>query len=217
VLGASSPEGLTLGWVGGDTVLIAVAYFAAVAWVRRAELRSALDGSGPGPTGWGERVHPREGLGRPIRRFLVATLAILVAGPIIAISGAGIADTTGLSELLVGVLLVAMATSLPELAASLGAVRIGAFDLAVGNLFGSNAFNILILFFADLAYLEGPILTGSAPAQVVAGVGAIGLMAIALAVIVHGEETRIHRLEPDAVVVLVAYLGVLAAVAAASS
>jgi hypothetical protein len=50
---------------------------------------------------------------------------------------------------------------------------------------------------------------------VVAGVGAMLLVSIALAAVVHGEETRIKRLEPDAVVLLLAYVGALVAVAAA--
>jgi hypothetical protein len=54
------------------------------------------------------------------------------------------------------------------------------------------------------------------PEVITAGVGAILLMAIALAAVVHGEETRIKRLEPDAVVLLLAYIGALVAVGAAS-
>ena len=214
VLGAASPEGLTVGWVGGDTLLIAVAYFAAVGWVRRSELLDRHRPSQPQRSAEPKFEERRGDIRRAVRRFLTASAAILIAGPIVAISGAGIADTSGLSDLLVGVLLVALASSLPELVTSLGAVRIGAFDIAVGNLFGSNAFNMLVLFVADVAFVEGPILTGSPPAQVVAGVGAIGLMAIALAVIVHGRETRVARLEPDAIVLLLAYVGVLAAVSA---
>jgi cation:H+ antiporter len=79
-----------------------------------------------------------------------------------------------MDETFVGVLFVAVATFLPELVGSLGAVRIGAYDLAVGNLFGSNAFNMILLFFADAAYTRGPILSGASVGQVVAGVGAIG-------------------------------------------
>lgn len=95
-------------------------------------------------------------------------------------------------------------------------VRIGAYDLAVGILFGSNAFLMTILFAADVAYRPGPIL-GSVAAQVVAGVGAILLMAIALAAVVHGTRTRIRRLEPDAVLVLVVYVLLLGAVWRAST
>lgn len=88
----------------------------------------------------------------------------------------------------------------------------GAYDLAVGNLFGSNAFNMTILLVADLAYTDGPVLGAVAPAQVVAGVGAILLMAIALAAVVHGTRTRIRRLEPDAIVLLATYVVLLGAV-----
>jgi hypothetical protein len=55
------------------------------------------------------------------------------------------------------------------------------------------------------------------PAQAVAAVGSIILMALALAAIVHGEETRAHRVEPDGIMLLVAYCGCLVAVWAAQS
>ena len=80
------------------------------------------------------------GLRRAAIGFAVATLAIVVAAPILAVSAKKIAETTGIGTTFVGTSLVAVATSLPELVASLAAMRLGAFDLAVGNLFGSNAF-----------------------------------------------------------------------------
>ncbi len=91
-------------------------------------------------------------------------------------------------------------------------MRIGAHDLAVGNLFGSNAFNMATLLFADVAYTDGPLLPAVDASQAVAGVSAILLMALALSAIVHGAETRVRRLEPDAVLVLIAYAGALFAV-----
>lgn len=210
VMGVVTPRGLTFGWVGFDTVLIVTGWVAAVAWMRRS--RGTRVAEFPTPTEWGEAEAPRGGLRPAVIRFSVATAAVLIAGPVVAIAGDGIADASGLDETFVGVLFVAVATSLPELVASLGAVRIGAYDLAVGNLFGSNAFNMIVLLFADVAYVRGPILTGADVGQVVAGVGAIGLMAVALAAIVHGEETRISRLEPDALVLLLFYGGALYAV-----
>lgn len=210
VLGVLTPRGPVLGWVGLDTVLILGAWIAAVAWMRRSHGRRLAEF--PTPTEWGESEAPRGGLRSAVLRFSLATLAIFLAGPVVALAGQGIAETSGLDATFVGVVLVAVATSLPELVGSLGAVRIGAYDLAVGNLFGSNAFNMIILLFADLAYTRGPILTGASVGQVVAGVGAIGLMAVALAAIIHGEETRISRLEPDALVLLLFYAGALYAV-----
>ena len=51
---------------------------------------------------------------------------------------------------------MAITTSLPELVASIAAVRLGAFDLAIGNTFGSNAFN-MVLFVPLDAFHEGPL------------------------------------------------------------
>lgn len=209
-MGAVTPEGVSLGWVGLDTVLILVGWLATMAWLRRT--RGAGLAEFPTPTEWGEAEAPREGVRPAVVRFVLAAGAVLVAGPVVAISGEGIAEVSGVDETFVGVLLVAIATSLPELVGSLGAARIGAYDLAVGNLFGSNAFNMIVLLFADLAYTPGPILTGAGAGQVVAGVGAIGLMAVAMAAIVHGERTRISRLEPDALALLALYGGALYAV-----
>jgi len=216
VLAILVPSGLTIGWVGIETVLIVVAYIAAAAWMRRSRGEGGRTAASTGeiiaPTGWGREAEAAHSLRYEVARFAAAALVILVAAPVLALSGKGIADETGVGQTFVGALFLAVATSLPEFVASLAAVRIGAYDLAVGNLFGSNAFNMTILLATDLAYGPGPILAAIAPAQVVAGVGAILLMAIALAAVVHGTRTRIRRLEPDAVLVLVAYVLLIGAV-----
>jgi len=223
VIGAATPVGLTLGWVGVDTVVIVAAYVAAVAWVRRHRASRAPEGPASVseetfvPTGWGLRGEEGVGLRRALVRFAVAAVAVLGAAPLVAISAQGIARETGIGQTFVGTTMVAVATSLPELVASLAAVRIGAFDLAVGNLFGSNALNMAMLFIVDVAYIEGPLLSAvSSPAVLVAGVGALLLMALAIALVVTGTETRIKRLEPDAVLVLAAYAGCLTALWAVS-
>ncbi len=221
VLAILVPSGISIGWVGLDTIFIVAAYVAAAAWISRSqgEGKRTRESSGVilAPTGWSGPEEARHSLRYEVARFGVAAVVILVAAPFLALSGKGIADETGVGPTFVGALLLAMATSLPELVASLAAVRIGAFDLAVGNLFGSNAFNMTILFAADLAYLPGPILAAVDPAQVVAGVGGILLMAIALAAVVHGTRTRLRRLEPDALALLVTYVLVLGAVWMAST
>ncbi len=221
VLAILSPSGVAIGWVGIETILIVVAYVAAATWMHRSRgegVRTARPtGEIVAPTGWGRDAEARHSLRYEVGRFAVAALIILIAAPLLAVSGKGIADQTGVGQTFVGALLLAVATSLPELVASIAAVRIGAYDLAVGNLFGSNAFNMTVLFAADVAYVPGPILAAVDPAQVVAGVGAILLMAIALAAVVHGIRTRIRRLEPDAILVLVTYVFLLGALWRAST
>ena len=210
-LGLLTPMGLTIGWVGVDTVLIAGAYVAAVQWIRRSPSSRFAEGSVlPRPTGWSR---PERGQVRPVMaQLLAAAVVILIAAPLLATAAEEIADGFGLGQTFVGTALLAMTTSLPELVASLAAVRMGSFDLAVGNLFGSNAFNMAALFVVDLAYRPGPLLAAVSSAQAVGAVGAILLMAAALAAIVHGRETSAGRLEPDAVLVLLGYVGTLYAV-----
>ncbi len=209
VIGIAAPTGIAIGWIGIDSFIIVFGYIAGALWIRRSPMRAWTRAGDPSeilaPTGWG-----KEEAQRPIRsevlRFAAASGVVLVAAPALALSGQAIAAQTGVGETFVGALLVAIATSLPELVASLTAVRIGAYDLAVGNLFGSNAFNMVALFAADAAYVKGPILAAVDPGQIVAGVGAILLMALALAAVVHGEKTRVARFEPDAFLVLIVWV-----------
>jgi cation:H+ antiporter len=82
--------------------------------------------------------------------------------------GAELADRTGLGQAFVGSLFVAITTSLPEIVVSLAAVRIGAIDLGVGNVLGSNLFNLLILGLDDVWYRDGVLLADVAPGHSVA-------------------------------------------------
>jgi cation:H+ antiporter len=205
-------------WVGAETFAIAVLYVAIVAWTRRTALASVpgavpVDTGVPQPTGIGDETEPgREAwtLRQAGLRYGGAALVILVAAPAVALSAKGIADETGIGQGFVGAAAVALVTSLPELTASIAAVRIGAFDLAVGNLFGSNLFNMAMLLVADLAYTQGAILRAvDAETQAVTGIGAIILMATALGGLLSGAETRARRLEPDAALLLGMWIVIL--------
>ncbi len=91
-----------------------------------------------------------------------------------------IAEITGLGHTFVGSLFVAFSTSLPEVVVAASAVRIGAVDLAAGNLFGSNLFNLAILGIDDLAYVQGPLLGAVSPTHLVTAAAAIGMTAVAI-------------------------------------
>jgi cation:H+ antiporter len=83
--------------------------------------------------------------------FVVSAIAVIVLGIWLSFIGDRLATTTGLSRSFVGNLFLATATSLPEIAASLAAIRLAAIDLAIGNVLGSNLFNIALFFVYDLA------------------------------------------------------------------
>lgn len=207
VLGVASPTGLQIGWIGIEPVLVVAGYAAAAAWIGRVD-RGARRSAPPvgeeilAPTGWGAE-------GGSLRRDLVvfgaAALVILLSGPALAVSAQGIAESTGIAQTFIGATLLAIATSLPELVAALAAVRIGAYDLAVGNLFGSNAFNMTVVLWVDLAYLDGPVLDAVAIQQIIPGLGAILLMALAIAGILGSGTKRLRRGEPDAALLLIVY------------
>ncbi len=89
--------------------------------------------------------------GRAIFVFISGAVAVIVLGVWLSSIGDRLADTTGLSRSFVGNLFLAVSTSLPEVAASLAAIRLGAIDLAIGNVLGSNLFNVLLLSVYDIA------------------------------------------------------------------
>lgn len=90
--------------------------------------------------------------------FFAAGLAMLVGGGELAGRGAaGVARALGMGEDLIGLTVVAVATSLPELATSLAAVRKNQTDIAIGNVVGSNLFNILLVLGVTSTVAEVPI------------------------------------------------------------
>lgn len=93
-------------------------------------------------------------LKKVLLQFTVAALVIVGAGILLAQLGDRIAIETGLGQSFVGALFLAIATSLPELTVSIAALRIGAVDLMLGNIFGSNMFNVFIAAISDMAYTK---------------------------------------------------------------
>jgi cation:H+ antiporter len=94
---------------------------------------------------------------------------------------------------------------LPELVTSLAAVRMGAFDLAVGNLFGSNAINMVIFAILDPINPTGPVLPSANPTHVLTALVSIILMAIAIAALVL-RSRRIRFAQPASILILIGYL-----------
>lgn len=137
--------------------------------------------------------------------FALAALVVLASAPAFAWSAKGIAALTGLGNTFVGTWLVGFATSLPELVACLAAVRMGAFDLAVGNLFGSKAINMLIFLPLDLAQ-PGSLFTAIDPNHALSGLFAVILMSLGLAAIVCRAKRRSTMLDPDSLLIVVTYV-----------
>lgn len=150
------------------------------------------------------------GLARPLLEFGAAAVAVLIAAPLLVDAADEIAEITGLAETFVGVVALALATTLPELATSTAAVRMGALDLAVGNLYGSNAMNMSVLVWLDALYTDAPLLETIDISNAVAGLAAMLLMMIGLTSMVLRAERRRLPFDAAAALILAGYaLGVL--------
>jgi cation:H+ antiporter len=115
-------------------------------------------------------------------KFAVCASAIFFAGKRLAKNADTIADKTGLSRLWIGVILVSLATSLPELFTGIGSVAfVGAPDITIGNLFGANSYNMLNIAVIDLLNRGVPILSIVSPGQLLTAV--LSLVPVMLATI----------------------------------
>jgi cation:H+ antiporter len=153
-----------LGWVGPTTPLLVVLYlvsmkviFTAEQRIRAAEMQEVAE----------ELQYAETPLRTAVVQYVIAALAVVAAALWLPRLGDAIADSTGLGEAFVGSLFIAITTSLPEIVVSLTAVRLGALDLGIGNVLGSNLFNLFILALDDVFYREGPLLAAADASQVV--------------------------------------------------
>jgi cation:H+ antiporter len=118
-----------------------------------------------------------------IVHYSLAAVAVVAAALWLPRLGAELARQTGLGEAFVGSWFVAITTSLPEIVVSLAAVRMGAVDLGIANVLGSNLFNLLILALDDVFYRRGPVMADAGSSHIVSIVAIVmtnGLFLIGL-------------------------------------
>lgn len=131
------------------------------------------------------------------RAFVIYGLSattVVVAAIWLANVGDGLADELNLERSFIGTQFLALSTSLPEFAASVAAIRLGAPELAISNVLGSNLFNMgFILFMDDLVYLDGPVWEVVDPVHVFTAILAMLMTAIVLVALVTQERGRPGR------------------------
>jgi cation:H+ antiporter len=190
-----------IGWVGVDSVVLMLVYIVAVRLIQGNSLAAQV------PMEAEELPPGLPSLRRGLLGFLAASAALVIISPLLVSSSAGIAEITGLGNTFVGTTLVALVTSLPELVTTLTAARMGADDMAIGNLFGSNMFNMFALGITDLFLLQGRFIGIIDPAFLL--VGMLGLVMTIMGLIgnLARLERRIFFVELDALALIVMYFG----------
>ena len=143
--------------------------------------------------------------------FIIMSVAVIALGIWLASIGDRLAATTGLSRSFVGNLFLALTTSLPEIAASLAAIRLGAIDLAIGNVLGSNLFNITLFFVYDLADLRANFWASLTNANAFAAVMTIMMTGVVIISLMYRASPKTpYRFSWDGVALITMYLGSIA-------
>jgi cation:H+ antiporter len=198
---------LTLAAVDAGPLVIALVYVLGILAVRERQAFASTDE--------GERMGRVMSLRAASALFVLSAGAIVVAGPFLADSSHALAEQTGLGDGLFGAAAVAAVTSLPELTVSITAIRVGALNMAIGNLIGSNGTNMALLLPLEIAYRRGDILQVAGPELQTAAAVSILLMAIGTSAIVLRAERSRLPFDLAAVLMLAVYVLGLWAVAAA--
>lgn len=174
--------GLALGHVSAFSVALLLIYALVMSRLYQVEQRSMP-------------LAPPESAGMALRQALagyaLAAVFIVVAGIWLPLVGVQLARLMGWSDSFVGTLFIAFATSMPELVTTLAALRMGALDLALGNLLGSNLFDLLIVSLDDLAYVAGPVFRDLSSAHAVTGLIATVMNIVVIAALLRPPKSRL--------------------------
>lgn len=152
-------------------------------------------------------IYRDRNLGTEIRQFVFSAVIIIAIGMYLPVVGKEIAEIMNWTESFVGVVFLAFVTSFPELVVSISTARIGAFDMFIGNIAGSNLFNIAIIFVVDLFYLKGNVLGDVSAVNVTCGIIAMIMNFVVFFALVRGSRYRIfNAISLNALMLIILYV-----------
>ncbi|RJX23343.1 MAG: sodium:calcium antiporter [Dethiobacter sp.] len=197
-------------WIGLDTILLMGGYLAAARLLTSYEKRNSslkhssahIEGRTVEKDSYLALTPPR----RALVHFVAASAVILFAGVALTNASDIIALETGLGRTFVGSIMLAVATSLPEVVTTTTAARLGRLDMAIGNIFGANVYNMFILAIIDIFYLPGPLLQAISSVHLLTIVMAIILTSMAITGLVYRSRRSIGWLSFDSIFIVIGYL-----------
>lgn len=153
-----------------------------------------------------ERVHPFSRASTPqvVGIFVAGCVVTLVAGFFLALSGGALADRAGINGVIFGATFLAAVTAIPEISSGIAAVRLGDNALAIGDIFGGNAFQVCLFVVADVVAGTPVLPTAGLLNSWLASLG-VALTAIYAMGIVGRPYRCIARLGPDSILALVVF------------
>ncbi len=211
--------GVMAGWYVSPLTVVLFAFFALSTFaVYRLESPASDSSSAPdepdrqSDDGGKDGEEGQPGLRGAVGIYLASALVVIASSVWLSYAGDRLADSLGWEESFVGTQFLAISTSLPEVATSLAALRIGSPALAVGNLLGSNLFNMGFILSADeLAVTDGTIWAAISRSHAITGFIAIAMTAVVVAALLYRSSrkggTGGRWAKPEAALLIAMYLG----------
>jgi cation:H+ antiporter len=199
-----------IGWFSTFPVLLILIYLITIRVIYENEQKLATTTNQASTLDFNKK-HKEITLRVAIRRYVLYAILVVIGSLLLPYFADKLAKVTGMSESFIGTLLVASTTSLPELVISIAAVRLGSIDMAVGNLLGSNIFNMLVLALNDLLYTKGELLLMSDPNHVLSGLVTLLMTALVGISILIGPTKKRFILGIDALILIILYLSLILA------
>ena len=140
-------------------------------------------------------------------RFAGYSAVVATCGWVLAQVAIPLSEQTGLSQGIIGGVFTAVSTSIPELVVAVTAVRMGALNLAVGDIVGGNAFDTLFVAASDLAYRSGPIYSAISAAEVFWLANAMLMTCVLLMGLIYRERYGPANIGLESVLLLLLYVG----------
>lgn len=177
---------LGIGWVGIYTPLLILLYLFSIRIIFIRERRQPVQTQDAEANLQYEHITLR----RAYLGFIIAAVFVIGAGIWLAFIGKELAESTGWGESFIGSLLIAFTTSLPEIVVSFAALRLGAVDMSIGNIVGSNLFNMAIIGIDDLFYWQGPVLAHVSESHIYTGLIALVMTGVIIAGLISRPQHK---------------------------
>ena len=168
-------SGLAIGWLGIPSIIIIVLYVVGVRGMFQLDRRQELS-----PPEESTPQYEASSMRAVWLKFALAAAVVIGAGIWLSFLGDEIAETTSWATSFVGSLFLAISTSMPELVVAIAALRLGAIDLALGDLLGANMLNCALIFIVDLIHTPGPVLSLVSESHVITAVVAITMLILVI-------------------------------------
>ena len=186
-----------IAWIGGSSIVFILIYLTAIRVLYRYEKKQHI-----------QHIFPSAGeltLKQVIGKYVLNAIIVMVAALALPYFGEHLAVFSGMGQSFFGTLFIAASTSLPEIVVSVAAIRMGTIDLAIGNIFGSNIFNIGILALDDILYTKGPLLLDTSPNHIIPVLGTILITSIGISGIAFRAEKK-WKLALDTAFILLVFV-----------